>query len=135
LSDAQATAVTLWVVHCFAFEAASTTLYLIITSATMRCGKSRLLEVLEALLGEDHCVFTMNVSPPALYRTIDANPGTAMLMDEQDRTLNGNKERAQELFGLINSGFRRRGGVAIRMSGQGANLQTARFHTFCPKAP
>jgi len=134
LSDAQAAAVTLWIAHVFAFDAASTTLYLIITSATMRCGKSRLLEVLEALLGEDRCVFTMNVSPPALYRTIDANPGTAMLMDEQDRTLNGNKERAQELFGLINSGFRRRGGVAIRMSGQGANLQTARFHTFCPKA-
>jgi hypothetical protein len=134
LSDAQAVAVTLWVAHCFAFEAASTTLYLIITSATMRCGKSRLLEVLEALLGEDRCVFTMNVSPPALYRTIDANPGTAMLMDEQDRTLNGNKERAQELFGLINSGFRRRGGVAIRMSGQGANLQTSRFRTFSPKA-
>jgi hypothetical protein len=134
LSDAQAAAVALWVAHCFAFKAASTTLYLIITSATMRCGKSRLLEVLEALLGEDRCVFTMNVSPPALYRTIDANPGTAMLMDEQDRTLNGNKERAQELFGLINSGFRRRGGVAIRMSGQGSNLQTARFHTFCPKA-
>jgi hypothetical protein len=134
LSDAQSVAVTLWVAHCFAFEAASTTLYLIITSATMRCGKSRLLEVLEALLGEDRCVFTMNVSPPALYRTIDANPGTAMLMDEQDRTLNGNKERAQELFGLINSGFRRRGGVAIRMSGQGSNLQTSRFRTFSPKA-
>jgi 5S rRNA maturation endonuclease (ribonuclease M5) len=134
LSDSQAAAVTLWVAHCFAFDAASTTLYLIITSATMRCGKSRLLEVLEALLGEDRCVFTMNVSPPALYRTIDANPGTAMLMDEQDRTLNGNKERAQELFGLINSGFRRRGGVAIRMSGQGTNLQTARFRTFSPKA-
>jgi hypothetical protein len=134
LSEAQAAAVTLWVAHCFAFEAASTTLYLIITSATMRCGKSRLLEVLEALLGEERCVFTMNVSSPALYRTIDANPGTAMLMDEQDRTLNGNKERAQELFGLINSGFRRRGGVAIRMSGQGSNLQTSRFRTFSPKA-
>lgn len=134
LSDAQGVAVTLWVAHVFAFAAASTTLYLIITSATMRCGKSRLLEVLEALLGEDRCVFTMNISPPALYRTIDAHPGTAMLMDEQDRTLSGNKERAQELFGLINSGFRRRGGVAIRMSGQGSNLQTARFHTFCPKA-
>jgi 5S rRNA maturation endonuclease (ribonuclease M5) len=134
LSDAQAVAVTLWIVHVFAFAAASTTIYLIITSATMRCGKSRLLEVLEALLGEDRCVFTMNVSPPALYRTIHAHPGTAMLMDEQDRTLNGNRERAQELFGLINSGFRRRGGVAIRMSGQGANLQTARFRTFSPKA-
>ncbi len=75
----------------------------------------------------------MNVSPAALYRAIDANPGTAVLVDESDRLLNGNRERAEELYGLINSGFRRRGGYAVRTVGQGANLSPQRFRTFAPK--
>lgn len=134
VTDEQAIAITLWVAHVFAFAAASTTPYLHVSSATPRAGKSRLLEVLEALLGEDRCMFTMNVSPAALYRVIDANPGTAVLVDESDRLLAGNRERAEELAGLINSGFRRRGGHAVRMVGQGAKLTPQRFRTFAPKA-
>ena len=133
LTDEQSLAVVLWVAHVFAFPAASTTLYLHVSSATPRSGKSRLLEVLEALLGESRCILTMNVSPAALYRAIDANPGTAVLVDESDRLLNGNRERAEELYGLINSGSRRRGGYAVRTVGQGANLSPQRFRTFAPK--
>jgi hypothetical protein len=133
LSDEQAVAVALWVVHVHAFVAASTTPYLSVSSAAPRSGKSRLLEVIDALLGEDRALFTMNVSPAALYRVIDSRPGTAVLIDESDRVMNGNRERAEELAGLINSGFRRRGGYAVRTVGQGANLTPQRFRTFCPK--
>jgi hypothetical protein len=117
----------------FAFAAVNTTPYLWVSSATPRAGKSRLLEVIEAILGGTRTVFTMNLSPSALYRMEDANPGVAVLVDESDRFLRGDKERASEILGLINSGFRRRGGYAVRNVGQGANLKPAKFSTFCPK--
>jgi hypothetical protein len=50
LSDAQAAGVALWIAHSHGFEAADTTSYLSITSAEMRSGKTRLLEVLELLV-------------------------------------------------------------------------------------
>lgn len=134
LTDHQAAAVVLWIAHVFVFAAATSTPYLWISSATPRSGKSRLLEVVEAILGELRAVFTMNISPSALYRMVDANPGMAVLVDESDRLLRGDKERASEIIGLIDSGFRRRGGYAIRNVGQGANLKPARFATFSPKA-
>ena len=132
LTPDQAVAVALWVAHVYAFGAAITTPYLHVSSATMRSGKSRLLEVFDVLLG-GRSRFTMNISPAALYRVIDANPGTAVLMDESDRTMNGNREKAEELFGLINSGYRRRGGYAIRMVGMGASMKPQEFATFSPK--
>ncbi len=133
LTDHQAAAVVLWIAHVFAFAAVSTTPYLWVSSATPRAGKSRLLEVLEAILGELRSVFTMNISPSALYRMVDATPGVAVLVDESDRLLKGDKERASEILGLINSGFRRRGGYAVRNVGQGANLKPVKFATFAPK--
>ena len=50
LSDAQADATTLWTAHTHAFDAAEATLYLSITSAEKRSGKTLLLEVLELLV-------------------------------------------------------------------------------------
>jgi hypothetical protein len=132
LTDYQAIAVVLWLAHVFAFDAASTTLYLHVSSAVPRCGKSRLLEVLEAVLGP-RCISTSNISPSALYRLVDSRPGTALLIDETDRLLAGSKERAEDLYGLINSGSRRRGGIAYRNAGTGANLTPTGFRTFAPK--
>ncbi len=132
MGRAELVAVALWVPHVYAFDAADTTPYLAVTSATKRSGKSRLLEVLEALLGTGRSLFTSNMTPAALYRVVDAAPGRALLMDEYDRI--GNKERAEELAGLVNSGFRRRGGAAYRVVGKGADLKVAPFSTFSPKA-
>jgi hypothetical protein len=133
LSDPQSAVVTLWLAHVFAFEAASTTLYLHVSSATPRAGKTRLLEVIEAILGEDRSLSTVNVSSAALYRTIDARPGTALLIDEADRLFGGPQERVQELFGLINSGTRRRGGKAMRVEGRGTDMHPKSYRTFSPK--
>ena len=78
-------------------------------------------------------MITMNISAAALFRTIDATPGTALLIDESDQLLKTDNDRVRELFGLINSGSRRRGGHAIRVVGQGANLTPKKFPTFSPK--
>lgn len=128
LSDDAVTLATLWVAHVFAFAASEFTPYLAVTSATKRSGKSRLLEVLEVILGTSRSVSTANISPASLFRLIDANPGMAVLFDEIDRIP---KEKAEDLWGLINSGWRL-GGKAHRQSGVRMETLTA-FSTFSPK--
>ncbi len=119
---------TIWIAHVYAFAAFEFTPYLAITSATKRSGKSRLLEVLEVLLGPNRSVSTANISSASLFRLIDANPGLAVLFDEIDRIP---KEKAEDLWGLINSGWRL-GGKAHRQSGPKMETLTA-FSTFAPK--
>jgi hypothetical protein len=120
--------VTVWIAHVFAFGAFEFTPYLAVTSATKRSGKSRLLELIEVVLGPTRSVSTANISTASLFRLIDAHPGLAVLFDEVDRIP---KEKAEELWGLINSGWRL-GGKAHRQSGQKMETLTA-FSTFAPK--
>jgi hypothetical protein len=122
------TIVATWVAHVFAFGAAEFTPYLAVTSATKRSGKSRLLEVLEVILGPSRSVSTSNISAASLFRLIDANPGLAVLVDEVDRIP---KEKAEELWGLINSGWRITG-KAHRQTGA-KMTELATFSTFSPK--
>jgi hypothetical protein len=81
-SRAQSVAVTLWVAHCYAIRAAHATPYLAITSPHKESGKSRLLEVLVAVLGP-RAVLTPNTSEAALFRLLDQQP-VALLFDETD---------------------------------------------------
>lgn len=120
--------VTLWIAHVYAFPAAEFTPYLSVTSPSRRSGKSRLLELAELLLGPTRAVSTSNISPASLYRLIDANPGMAVLFDEIDRVP---KDKAEDLWGLINSGWRL-GGKAHRQTGPRMDVLTA-FSTFSPK--
>jgi hypothetical protein len=116
------------VVHVFVFDAWEFTPYLAVTSAVKRSGKSRLLEILELILGAARAVSTANISPASLYRLVDANPGTAVLFDEVDRIP---KEKADELWGLINSGWRMGGKVHRQAGARGDVLKS--FSTFSPK--
>jgi hypothetical protein len=128
LNDDAAAVVTLWVVHVFTFDAWEFTPYLAVTSAVKRSGKSRLLEILELVLGNTRAVSTANISSASLYRLVDANPGTAVLFDEIDRIP---KEKAEELWGLINSGWRLGGKVHRQTGARGDVLKS--FSTFSPK--
>jgi Protein of unknown function (DUF3631) len=128
LAENAAVIVTVWIAHVYAFRAFEFTPYLAVTSATKRSGKSRLLEVVEVMLGTERCVSTANISPASLFRLIDANPGLAVLFDEIDRIP---KDKADDLWGLINSGWRL-GGKAHRQSGVRMETLTA-FSTFSPK--
>ena len=96
--------------------------------AVKRSGKSRLLGILELILGNTRAVSTANISPASLYRLVDASPGTAVLFDEIDRIP---KEKAEELWGLINSGWRLGGKVHRQTGGRGDVLKS--FSTFSPK--
>jgi Protein of unknown function (DUF3631) len=130
LSQAQACVVALWVAHTHSLEAADCTPYLSINSAEKQSGKTRLLEVLELLVFE--AWLTGRVSSAVLARKIDAKHPT-LLLDESDTAFGSEKEYAEALRGVLNTGYRR-GGASSCCVGQGANITYKDFSTFCPKA-
>ena len=130
LSDEQAVAVALWVAHTHAFDAAYATGYLAITSAEKQSGKTRLLEVLEVLVEKPW--FTGRTTAAALTRKI-ADQRPTLLLDESDAAFNGDKDYAEALRGILNSGHRR-GGVASLCVGVGVNIEVRDFPVFSPKA-
>jgi hypothetical protein len=130
LSDAEATILALWVAHTHAFDAAEATPYLSITSAEKRCGKTLLLEVLELLVPKPW--LTARCSAPVLPRKIDTVRPT-LLLDESDTAFNGNRDYAEALRGILNSGHRRGGKATICIT-RGNEILPKDFGTFCPKA-
>lgn len=132
LSDDQAIAVTLWGAHTHAIAAADYTPCLHITSATMRAGKTRLLEVLEPVCARPW--LTGRTSTAALVRRIDRDQPT-LLLDESDAALgqDADREHREALRGLLNAGYRRSGRVTVCV-GQGAALQARDFAAYAAKA-
>lgn len=128
MTSAQFDAVALWVAHSHAIAAAAATPYLAITSAEKRSGKTRLLEILAELVARPW--LTGKTTAAALIRKIDKNAPT-LLLDESDAAFKGDKEYAQTLRGVLNTGHRR-GGAASLCVGKGADVRD--FQTFCPKA-
>jgi len=130
LSEPQARVVTLWTAHTYLIAAADVTPYLAITSAEKQSGKTRLLEVLEILV--ENPWPTGRVTSAVLVRKIHAQHPT-LLLDESDAAFGGNKEYAETLRGVLNTGHRR-GGRASCCVGQGTSISSQDFSTFCPKA-
>src|SRR4051812_4021557 len=67
-SDAELHAIALWVLHTHAVDAAEATPYIWITSPEKRSGKTRLLEVLEALCSRP--LQMASISEAALFRSV-----------------------------------------------------------------
>jgi hypothetical protein len=97
--------VTLWIAATHAQPAWEHATRLAIISPEKRCGKSRLLDVIEATCHKP--LMTVNISPAALVRSIDEDPPT-LLLDEAD-TVFGRKagDQHEDLRGIINSGHQR----------------------------
>jgi hypothetical protein len=130
LSPTQAVACTLWVAHTHALEAADATPYIAITSPEKESGKTRTLEVLELLVARPW--LTSRVTAAVLPRRIDKEQPT-LLLDESDAAFGGDKEYAETLRGVLNSGYRRGGGYSVCV-GQGANISYVTLSTFSAKA-
>jgi hypothetical protein len=77
---------------------------LVIRAPEKRCGKSRLLDVIEALCFNPF--ITVNSSPAAVYRSITDDPPT-MLVDEADTIFGPEAEANEDLRGLLNAGHQR----------------------------
>jgi hypothetical protein len=130
LSDQQARIVSVWAAHAHGVRAATTTPYLSINSAVKQSGKTRLLEVFELLVSKPW--LTGRVTAACLIRKVDQMQPT-LLLDESDAAFNGEKEYAEALRGILNTGFYV-GGVASCCVGQGANISYKDFKTYCAKA-
>jgi hypothetical protein len=130
MSPAQSDTAALWIAHTHCFDAAEQTPYLAISSAEKRSGKTRLLEVMELLVARPW--FTGRVSAAALVRKVDAERPT-LLLDESDAAFNGEKDYAEALRGLLNTGHRE-GGRSTICVGQGTETSYKDFSTYGPKA-
>ena len=112
----------------FLFESFDGFPYLVISSPTKRCGKTRLLECLELIVSNPRR--SSNPSEAAVFRMIEKFRPT-FILDEVE-TLNGKGERAEYLCALINAGNRRNATVP-RCVGQGSTLDVKEFSIYCPK--
>ena len=104
-SPEAADAVVLWIAATHAVQAWNCAPRLDITSPVKRCGKSRLLDIIEATCHDP--LLTVNISPAALVRSIGEDPPT-LLLDEAD-TVFGPKaaENNEDLRGILNAGHSR----------------------------
>ena len=127
LRPAAADAVALWIAHTWVSGRFQHTPRLAINSPVKRCGKTTLLEVLRATCFRP--LKADNISASGVFRTIEALVPLTLLLDEADTYLGAN----EELRGVLNSGFERRGEVIRVVEVQGEH-QPLRFRTFCPVA-
>ncbi|GGP36028.1 DUF3631 domain-containing protein [Saccharothrix coeruleofusca] len=99
-----ADAVVLWIAATHAQPAWAHAPRLVIRGPEKRCGKSRLLDVVEATCHDPF--ITVNSSPAAVYRSISDDPPT-MLVDEADTIFGPNAAGNEDLRGLLNAGHQR----------------------------
>jgi putative DNA primase/helicase len=90
----------LWVVHSYLLGCFLISPRLAIRSATRRCGKTTLLDVLACLVLRP--LSTASTSAAAVFRVMEAYRPT-LLIDEFDAAMNEN----EDLRGILNSGHRR----------------------------
>ncbi|MEZ0065540.1 hypothetical protein ABIA32_001536 [Streptacidiphilus sp. MAP12-20] len=114
-------AVTLWIAASHLQQSFQHAPRLAITGPQKRCGKSRLLDVVEATCHRP--IMTVNASVAAIYRSIGDNPPT-LLVDEAD-TIFGPKAAgdAEALRGILNGGHQRKRDT-LRINGKSMELET-----------
>ncbi|GAB4050180.1 DUF3631 domain-containing protein [Catellatospora paridis] len=124
-----ADAVTLWIAATHAQDAWAYAPRLVIRAPEKRCGKSRLLDVVE---GASHNpLMTVNASPAAVYRSIGAGDALTLLVDEADTIFGPKAGENEDLRGLLNAGHQR-GRPAIRYDANTQRVET--IETFCMAA-
>lgn len=122
LSAAAADAVALWCVATHTFESFFIFPQLTLRSATPRCGKTTLRDVVAGLVAKP--LSADSILAAALFRTIELARPT-LLLDEGDTYLGDN----EDLRGILNSGHRRDGCV-IRCVGD--DHEPRAFSTWAP---
>lgn len=103
-------AATLWIAMTWVIDIVRVAPLAVITAPEKRCGKSQLLAIFGKLVKKP--ISVSNITPAALFRTIDAKKPT-LLIDEADTFMLNN----DELRGVINSGHTRDSAYTIRLVG------------------
>lgn len=124
LPPGAALVLAMWAMATWTLEAAEFTARLILTSPAMRCGKSRVLELLRLLCRRP--LLAANVSAAVIFRAVEEARPT-LLIDEADSFLAEN----EELRGILNAGYRYDGAV-LRCVGD--DHEPTQFSCFSPAA-
>lgn len=129
ITDEQACALALWVLHTYVYNKFQHTPRLAIISPEKRCGKSTLLDLLELLCWQPEKAASMTEA--AMFRMIEAqkSKGITLLIDEADSFLPSHPN----IRNLLNSGFEE-SGRTLRSTAQDGNWTPSKFSTFCPAA-
>jgi hypothetical protein len=127
VSDEQAVIMAAWTLHTYVFDAFEVTPYLFISSPEKGSGKSTLLRILKAVSCRGRS--SSGMSGAALARVVEGSRPT-LFLDEIDAQMKGNKETAENIRGILNSGYEPEG-VYTRCVGQ--DFAVKDFPTFCPK--
>lgn len=98
----------------------------LISSPERRCGKTTLLEAMEAFARR--ALIVSNIRVAGLFRAIEAW-GPTLLIDEADRFL----RQDEEANGIINAGHRRRSAVVIRVEERGGEYVPTLFSVWGPQ--
>jgi hypothetical protein len=129
LSAHQAIVCAVWLLHTYVWEIASKTPYLHIYSAEKEEGKTQLVAALAALARAPQ---TAEEISTAALRRVPGQLKPTLFLDEMDAMMKGEKEKAETIRGLLNSGFRHKG-CALLCAGKDKNFALERFPSFCPK--
>jgi hypothetical protein len=128
VSQRQADAAALWVLHSYAGDAFDVAPYLWLRSAERRSGKTRFIGILRRPLGMS------GINAAALLRLIELHTPT-VLLDELDALFKGDRELAEAVRGILNSGFDRPGAVFIKnVPTTDGGWDPRAFSTYGPKA-
>jgi hypothetical protein len=126
--EAQVVAVVLWAAHTHGIDAFDVTPYLGISSPQRECGKTTLMDLLEATSANPWS--TLIPSDAVAFRKIDRDCPT-WLLDEVDAIFGPKARDREDLRAILNSGFRRGPKVPRCV---GPTQQLHEFSPFCPKA-
>jgi hypothetical protein len=128
LGEKASTVIALFVLHTHVLDAAEVTPYLAVTSAERRSGKTRLLDVLELLVGKPWRAVAP--SEAVVFRKIERDQPT-LLLDEVDTIFGPRASRDYEgLRALLNAGNQR--GTRVPRC-VGPNHELRDFAVFTPK--
>ena len=112
----------LWIAATHAQAAWQHAPRLVIRAPVKRCGKSRLLDIVEGTCHNP--LITVNASPAAVYRAIGTDTPPTLLVDEADTIFGGkNADANEDLRGLLNAGHQRNR-PAIRWDAGTRSLET-----------
>lgn len=117
-----------WIIGTYCFNAFRIFPKLCIFSPQKRCGKSTLMEVLDAL--SNSSLMASNVSPAVIYRIIESYQPT-LLLDEADTWLVG-KHVNDDMRGIINSGHTKTTARVLRCEGDKSEPKV--YSTWSPMA-
>lgn len=124
LPSGGSTAVSLWIASAYLMDEFRIFPKLIIYSPEKRCGKSTVLDLVEAF--SPRALFASSISQAAIYRVIEAHQPT-LIIDEADTFV---ANRNDEMVGIINSGHSKNRARVVRCEGD--DNKTRAFSTWSP---